>query len=50
MSGLISGLEFSINCDVSLQKSCKNCHVIQTLREDCNEHYHFTQCHGCKQT
>ena len=25
-------------------------HLKQTPREDCNEHYHFTQVHGCKQT
>ena len=53
MAGLFSSLEFSINCNVSLQKLCilcSNCHSNQTLRQDCNEHYHFTQCHGCKQT
>ena len=50
-SGLFSGLEVSINYNVSLQKLwiiCSNCHLNQTLREDCNEHHHFTQCHGYK--
>ena len=48
---LFSHPEVSINCNVSLQKLCiicSNCHLKQTLREDCNAHYNFTQCHGCK--
>ena len=50
VSHLFYGLEVSINCNVSLYVYSTQTHLKQTLIEDCNEHYHFTQFHGCKQT